>query len=90
MALSQISDQAQSLNPFTASNVVTKSLRDFVGVLSTDISRISSVVGGRLKKHDAAVGIKTANYNKRVEPFIKLMQTLPSKELSQVNKIIKT
>ncbi len=86
MALSQISDQAQSLNPFTASNVVTKSLRDFVGVLSTDISRISSVVGGRLKKHDAAVGIKTANYNKRVEPFIKLMQTLPSKELSQVNR----
>ena len=79
-------DEANALNPFTASNAVTKTARDFVGVLSTDISRINPIVGGRLKKHDAAVGVKTSGYIKRAEPFIDLMKSLPTKVVSQVNR----
>ena len=79
-------DEANALNPFTASNAVVKTARDFVGVLSTDVSRINPIVGGRLKKHDAAVGVKTSSYIKRAEPFVALMKSLPTKVVNQVNR----
>jgi len=81
-----IIDEANALNPFTASNGVVRATRDFVGVLSTDVSRINPIIGGRLKKHDAAVGVRTSNYIKRAEPFVKLMKNLPTKVVNQVNR----
>ncbi len=85
-ALALATDEANALNPFTASNAVVKTARDFVGVLSTDVARINPMVGGRLKKHDAAVGVKTSSYIKRAEPFVALMKSLPTKVVNQVNR----
>ena len=85
-ALETVADEANALNPFTGSNAVVKTARDFVGVLSTDVSRINPIVGGRLKKHDAAVGVKTSGYIKRAEPFVNLMKALPTKVVNQVNR----
>lgn len=85
-ALRYSAAESQSANPFTSANIVTKAARDFIGVVSTDISRINPIIGGRLKKHDAAVGVYTSNYLKKAEPFIKLMNKLPEKILNQANR----
>jgi hypothetical protein len=85
-AMSTMTDEANALNPFTASNIVVKGLRDFVGVVSTDVSRINPIIGGRLKKHDAAVGVQSSKYLKLAEPFVKLMKSLPSSVMNQVNR----
>lgn len=61
-------------------------VRDFAGVVSTDLSRLSPRLGGRLAKHDAKVAVKTARYWEEVQPFIDLIKTIPAKVETQVNK----
>ena len=85
-AMQAMNDEASALNPFTSSNAMVRGARDFLGIVSTDIARINPLIGGRLKKHDAAVGVQTSKYIQRAEPFVKLMKSLPANVMNQVNR----
>jgi len=81
-------EQRNAMNPAIGGVIgsLLNGIRDFAGVVSTDLSRLSPRLGGRLARHDAKVAVKTAGYLEEVQPFIDLIQTIPAKVETQVNK----
>jgi hypothetical protein len=81
-------EQRNAMNPAIGGvlGFMLDGVRDFAGIVGTDLSRLSPRLGGRLAKHDAKVAVKIARYQEEVQPFTKLIETLPAKTEAQVNK----
>lgn len=83
-ALSAMADQQSALNPVTGG--LLQGLRDFAGVISTDLSRISPRLGGLLERHDGTVANNIAKKLKEASPFFNLVNKLPDKMVNQLNR----
>lgn len=80
-----IKDQASAANPVVGRGIM-QGLRDFAGVVSTEVSRISPKVGGRLKRADAEQGIKYGAYIDKAQPFFNLMAKVSGKAKVDVSR----
>ena len=81
-------EQRNAINPAIGGvlGFMLQGVRDFAGVVSTDLSRLSPKLGGRLANHDAKVAVRTARYLEEVKPFMDLISTIPAKVEVQANK----
>tara|TARA_R110001632_G_C11356850_1_gene418946 strand:- start:192 stop:3017 length:2826 start_codon:yes stop_codon:yes gene_type:complete len=81
-------EQRNAINPAMGGLIgaVLKGVRDYAGVVSTDLSRISPKLGGRLALHDSKVAVKSGGYLEEVQPFMDLIQSIPAKIETQVNR----
>lgn len=80
-----IKDQASAANPVVGRGIM-QGLRDFAGVVSTEVSRISPKVGGMLKRADAEQGVKLGGYMDKAQPFLNLMSKVRGKARLDVSR----
>ena len=74
-AAAPIKDQISSVNPATSKGLF-QGVRDFAGIVSTEVSRINPAVGGRLKRMEASLAVKSSQSIARVDPMIKMLDKL--------------
>lgn len=68
--------------------LATKStqFRDFINVLSTEVDKVSKALGGKLKKFEADVHVKTGANLKQAETFISEMRNLSDNIRREVSR----
>lgn len=84
-AMELIKDQASAANPVVGRGLM-QGVRDFAGVVSTEVTRINPKIGGMLKRSDAEQGVKFGAYMDKAQPFFNLMSSVTGKVKLDVSR----
>lgn len=82
-----IAQRSAMAGPVSASGM-TKSVEDLLGVLATNVERISPSAHAALLKHDYKVGQEITNYTARLNPFYNLIKQASSSERTALNRMM--
>lgn len=81
-----LTEEQSARTAYTDAGAVRTGLRDYAGIVSTEVSKISEDVGAALKRHDGLVHTTQGKYLKQAEPFLNFARKLPAKTATQLTR----